>query len=161
MGSLGTLQSVLEQRKSLSASESVEIVRRLAEVVRRCHADGNVHRAIHLQAVSIDPASGGVELAPAAAEAEPFGGPHSDPERCPAELRSLPVVPFPDAALEQVRRRTSRGPGNSRLRRWALDWRAVAAAAVLALAFSGVLRWNPNGSSDSGPGSGLRCLAVR
>ena len=63
------------------------------------------------------------------------------------QLRSLPVVPLPAAALDEVWRRTSRRPGISRVRHWALDWRAVAAAAVLALAFSGVLRWNPNGSA--------------
>jgi len=51
-------------------------------------------------------------------------------------LRTLPEIPFPDAALRDVWARTSRGRAARpavRARGW-LDWRPAAAAAALALA---------------------------
>ena len=53
-------------------------------------------------------------------------------------LRSMPAAAFPDAALEAVWDRTTR---SRRLWRSMLDWRAAAAAAVLALAIYGA--WGP------------------
>jgi anti-sigma factor RsiW len=57
-------------------------------------------------------------------------------------LRSLPHEPMPAAALDEVWRRTSRASERpaSPQRRAGLDWRVLAAAAVLALALLGGLR---------------------
>jgi len=65
-------------------------------------------------------------------------------------LRGLPAQPFPDEALQEVWRRTTRSGPVRRVavgRRW-LDWRPAAAAAVLALALyaawdAGVVRNEP------------------
>jgi anti-sigma factor RsiW len=64
-----------------------------------------------------------------------------DCRQADAELRALqqalsaiPAVPLPDEALDEVRQRTT-APDRTRSR-W-LDWRAAAAAAVLALAIYG------------------------
>ena len=49
-----------------------------------------------------------------------------------AALRDLPATPFPDAALEEVWRRTSRAPRRSPAIR--LDWRVAVAAAIVTAA---------------------------
>jgi len=54
-------------------------------------------------------------------------------------LRSMPPHRFPDDALEQVWDRTVRSASaRSRPRRWRLDWRPLAAAAVVTLALATV-----------------------
>jgi anti-sigma factor RsiW len=61
-------------------------------------------------------------------------------------LRGLPVQPFPDEALQEVWRSTTRSGSARRVaagRRW-LDWRPAAAAAVLALALYAA--WDAGGA---------------
>ena len=58
-------------------------------------------------------------------------------------LRAMAESPLPDAALQQVWRRTSRG-GLRAFRDWRLDWRMAAAAASIALlVWVGVKVWDP------------------
>jgi anti-sigma factor RsiW len=57
------------------------------------------------------------------------------------ELRGLPEVPLPDAALRQVWAETIEAEApRRRFAGWGLDWRGAAAAAVLALALFGLGR---------------------
>jgi len=67
------------------------------------------------------------------------------------ELRALPQADLPDTALERVWRRTVRPHGGRfpRRRSWGLDWRAVAAAAALAVILLGVHTLGPPEPSEA------------
>lgn len=60
-------------------------------------------------------------------------------------LRSLPALRLPDAALEQVRAMTTGRLDRPQAKRWRVDWRSFAAAAVLTAAAFGLWQWNSRG----------------
>ena len=64
----------------------------------------------------------------------------ADLEEIQSGLRSLRSPALPDETLQSVLDRTSRAPRQPLHRRWGLDWRAVAAAAVLSVALLGLWR---------------------
>jgi len=57
-------------------------------------------------------------------------------------LQGLTVEGLPGEALEQLLAQTSRADGAGPLRRWGLDWRALAVAAILAFALVATLDWH-------------------
>ena len=72
------------------------------------------------------------------AECESCRTAESELRQIQSTLRSAPSLSLPDEWLDEVFARTSRAPQESPARRgWGFDWRAAAAAAVLALAL-----WN-------------------
>jgi predicted anti-sigma-YlaC factor YlaD len=65
-----------------------------------------------------------------------------------AAMRALPQPTFPDDALEAVWRETTRSGDQSALRRWGLDWRFAAAAAVMLFAVLSFVEWPGGRTTD-------------
>jgi len=68
-----------------------------------------------------------------------------------ASLQNLSATRFPDSALDEVLARTTRGEGRPSSRRWRIEWRSFAAAAVLTAAAFGLWQWNRPGESEEAP----------
>jgi predicted anti-sigma-YlaC factor YlaD len=59
-----------------------------------------------------------------------------------ASLQGLPALRLPDSVLDQVRRVTMGEPDRPQAKRWRIEWRSFAAAAVLTAAAFGLWQWN-------------------
>ena len=88
--SVGSLHSLLKQRRVLTPGDSSAIVRQLLEQVQALHAAGRIHRAIGAETVSVD-AAGRVMLGPPPAMVLLGGDAESLPELGRTAPRELPA----------------------------------------------------------------------